>query len=105
MAVSQHILAAEQHLQLGMRAMLADGAQTLPWIFIQKAQAGVISRAAPAFQRMIADLIQLFQNRQHIADRHPGGNQGLVRVTKYHFGNSNFFISHSFDMSLLNVIQ
>ena len=50
MAVAQHILSAEQHLQLGVGTVILDGAQALPRILVQKAQARVIGRAAPAFQ-------------------------------------------------------
>ena len=50
MAVTQHILSSEEHLELGFGHVFAQNTQTIPRIFIQKAQAGVKSGAAPAFQ-------------------------------------------------------
>ena len=46
--VAQDVLAAEQHLQLGVGQALAQLAQALPGVFVQKAQAGVEGGAAPA---------------------------------------------------------
>ncbi len=66
MAVAQHILAAEQHLEFCIRTILADNPQPFPWIFVQKAKAGIIRGAAPAFQGMKTDFIKFPQNRQHI---------------------------------------
>ena len=48
--VAQNVLAAEQHLQLRVLHVLADGAQALPRIFVQKAHAGVKGSTAPALQ-------------------------------------------------------
>ena len=89
MAVPQHILSTEEHLQLGLGAFFADGAQPLPWVLIQKAQAGVESGAAPAFQRMIPHLVQQLQRGHHLVNGHPGRDQRLMRVSQHRFGNSN----------------
>ena len=59
MPIAQHILPAEEHLQLRIGALFADQAQSVPGILIQKAQAGVKSGTAPALQRMITDLVHL----------------------------------------------
>ena len=59
MPIAQHILPAEEHLQLCIGALFADQAQSVPGILIQKAQAGVKSGTAPALQRMITDLVHL----------------------------------------------
>ncbi len=48
MLIAQDVLPAQQHLQLGVGDGLAQGAQALPRILVQKAQAGVKRRAAPA---------------------------------------------------------
>ena len=59
MLVAKNVLATEQHLQLGVGHRLAQRAQTLPRVFVQETHAGVKRRAAPALQRIVADLIQL----------------------------------------------
>ena len=82
MAVAKHILTAEQHLQLGVGAMLLDGAQTRPRVFIQKAETGVIGRAAPALEGIVTDFVELIENRQHFLGGHSCRNQGLVRVAQ-----------------------
>ena len=46
--VAQDVLAAEQHLQLGVGQALFQGAQALPGVFVQKAHAHVEGGAAPA---------------------------------------------------------
>lgn len=81
---------AEQHLQLRIRAFLTQSAQALPRILVQEAEAGIIRCAAPALQRIEADLIQFFQNRKHVRKRHAGRKQRLVRVAQNQFGNANF---------------
>ena len=87
MTVAQHILAAEQHLQLRVGAHLTDGAESVPRILVEEAQAGVERCAAPALQRMEADLVHLLQNGNHVANRHSCCNQRLVRVTQHRLGN------------------
>ena len=47
-SVAQDVLAAEQHLQLGVGQALFQGAQALPGVFVQKAHAHVEGGAAPA---------------------------------------------------------
>ena len=47
--VAQQVLPAQQHLQARVRHQLAEGAQTLPGIFVEEADAGVEGGPAPAF--------------------------------------------------------
>ena len=90
--VAQNVLAAEQHLQLRVLHVLADGAQALPRILFQKAHAGVKGSTAPALQRVVADGIQLLQRRQHVLDGHAGGRLRLVGVTQDGIGDQQGFI-------------
>ena len=80
--VAQYVLAAKQHLQLGIGQGFPQLAQTLPGILIQKAQAGVKSCSAPAFQRIIADLVQLRADGQHFFNAHARSRLALVRVAQ-----------------------
>ncbi len=88
--VAKQVLATQQHLQAGVRQRLAQGAQTLPGIFFQKAHAGVKGRAAPDFQRPVADLIQLVADRQHVFGTQTGRQQRLVGVAQDGIGNGDF---------------
>ena len=93
--IAQHILAAEQHLQLGVGAHLANGTQALPRILVEEAEAGVKRRAAPALQRIETDLIQLLKNGKHVLNRHSCRNQRLVRITQHGLGNPDFLCHNS----------
>jgi hypothetical protein len=48
-AVSQNVLAAQQHLQLGFGHHRLDAPQSIPWIFSKVAHAYVERRTAPDF--------------------------------------------------------
>ena len=98
--VAQNVLAAEQHLQLGVLHMLADGAQALPRILVQEAHAGVEGGAAPAFHREVIDLVHLGQDRTHLVHGHAGSQQGLVRITQDHFGHFDRLFRHGCHLSL-----
>ena len=80
--VSQQVLTTQQHLQLGLRGQLLDGAQTLPGIFIQETHADIEGSAAPALQGPISDIIQDRQCRDHVLDPHTGRGLGLVGITQ-----------------------
>ena len=95
--IAQHILTTEQHLQLGVGHVLFQRTQTLPGILVEKPQAGIKGRTAPALDGVITHLIQLFQNRQHLSSGHTGCDQGLVCVTEHGF--RNLYFSHIFHHS------
>ena len=98
--VAQHILAAEQHLQLLMRQFFAQDAQAFPRIFIEEADAGVKGGAAPAFNGEIRDLVHLGQDRAHLIHRHTGCEQRLVCIAQNDLGNFNRFLSQCHSPSL-----
>ena len=87
--VAQQVLAAQQHLQLGVGQRLAQLAQPLPRVFVQEAQARVVGRAAPALQRVVANLVQHFAGRQHLIGTHPGRGLRLVAVAQDGIRNLN----------------
>ena len=94
-AVAQHILAAEQHLQLLVGQLLAQDAQALPGVLVQEADAAVEGRAAPALHREVVDLVHFRQDGTHLIHGHPGGQQGLVGVAQDHFGDLDGLFGHS----------
>ena len=90
-AVAKQVLAAEQHLQLGVLEAFSEDSQPLPGIFLQETQAGVKSSSAPALDRVVSDTIQLINDGEHLFCGHSGGDQGLMRVTQNSIRDFNGF--------------
>ncbi|MDF2490680.1 MAG: hypothetical protein K0S77_3302, partial [Pseudomonas sp.] len=80
--VAEQVLPAQEHLQTGVGQGGAQLAQALPRVFLEEAYASVEGRAAPDFQRPIADLVELFADRQHVLGAHARGEQGLVGIAQ-----------------------
>ena len=99
-AVAQHVLAAEQHLQLLVGQLLAQDAQTLPGVLIEEADAAVEGRTAPALDGEVRDLVHLGQDGTHIVHRHTGGQQGLVGIAQDDFRDLDGLFSHCCHLSL-----
>ena len=93
-AVAQHVLAAEQHLQLLVGQLLAQDAQTLPGVLIEEADAAIKGSAAPALDREVRDLIHFGQDGTHLIHRHTGGQQRLVSITQDDFRNLDRLFGH-----------
>ena len=89
-AVPQQVLAAKQHLQLGVFHVLPDCAQALPRVFPEITQAGVKGRTSPALDRMITGLVDGVQDAGEILNRQAGRHQRLVGVAQDGFRNMNF---------------
>ena len=89
MLVAEDVLTTEQHLQLRVGHRLAQRTQTLPRILVQEAHAGVKRRASPAFQRIVANLIQLVRDRQHFIQTHTGSRLGLMRIAQNGIGDQH----------------
>ena len=94
-AVAQHVLAAEQHLQLLVGQLPAQDAQPVPRVLVQKADAAVEGRAAPALHREVGDLIHFGQDGTHLIHGHAGGQQGLMGVPQDHLGDLDGLFGHS----------
>ena len=92
--VAQHILAAEQHLQLLMRQFLAQDAQTLPRILVQEADAAVERSTAPALHGEVVDLVHFGQDGAHLVHGHTGSQQRLVRITQDDLGHLDRLFCH-----------
>ena len=99
-AVAQHILAAEQHLQLLMGQLLAQDAQALPRVFVQEADAAVKGSAAPALHGEIVNLIHLRQDGTHLIHRHAGSQQRLMGIAQDNLGNLDRLFGHDCHLSL-----
>ena len=87
MAVAQHVLAAEKHLELGLFAVVADGAEPLPRVLVEESQTTVKGSAAPALERIVAYLVHLVEYGEHLFGRHAGGYEGLVSVAQGGLGH------------------
>ena len=88
-AIAEQVLAAQEHLQTGVGQRRLEQAQALPRVFLEEAHTGVEGRAAPDFQRPVANLIELGADRQHVFGAHAGGDQRLVGVTQDGVGDKN----------------
>ena len=97
-AISEDILTAEKHLELCIFNLISYLAESFPRVLIEEAQAGIKCGAAPCFKRIVADLVHLFENGEHLLRRHSCGDERLVSVTQDCFANFNF--SHDFILSL-----
>ena len=78
--VADEVLPAREHGKRRIGRVRLDGAQTLPGVLVQKAQAGVERRPAPRLDGPVADAVHLRQDRQHVADLHTGGPEALLTV-------------------------
>ncbi len=88
-AVAEQVLAAEQHLQRGLRHGLFELAQADPGVLAEEADAGVKGGAAPAFKGPVARVIEGGRNGEHIVEAQAGGEKGLVGVAQDDIGNGN----------------
>ena len=80
--VAQQVLAPQEHLQARIGHQLAKRAQPLPRVFIEEADAGIVSRPAPAFHAPETGLIDVLAGPDHVFGRHPRGEQALVTVAE-----------------------
>jgi hypothetical protein len=85
--VAEQVLPAQQHLQARVGQQAAEGAQALPGVFVEKADAGVEGGAAPAFHRPVAGLVDVLAGGQHVLQRHAGGQQALVGIPQGQLGD------------------
>ena len=88
--VAQNVLAAQQHLKLGVGNSGADLAQTLPGILIQVAQADVEGGAAPAFDGIVAGLIDGSEHGFELFEGQTGCDQRLICITQHSLHKLNF---------------
>ena len=88
-AVAEEVLAAEQHLQGGLRHGLFELAQADPGVLAEEADAGVKGGAAPAFKGPVARVVELSGDGEHIVEAQAGGEKGLVGVAQDDIGNGN----------------
>src|SRR5262249_31496863 len=65
-AIAEQILAAEKHLEPSVRHEFAKGTQALPGILVEEADAGIISRPAPALRTPVTGPVDVLTNRRHV---------------------------------------
>ena len=93
MAISQNILASEQHLKFCIFKSVSQLSQSVPRIFLQETKGCVKCGAAPALYGMIAYLVHLVHDGQHLFGCHSGSDQGLMCVTQHCLGNTDRFFN------------
>ena len=100
--IAQDVLAAQQHLQLGVGHLLANLPQPLPGVLLQVAQADVEGGSTPDLGGIVAGLVDGLQNGLKFAVGQAGSDQGLVRVAQDGFGKTYFSsLAHVFSTSKL----
>ena len=80
MLVAHKVLAAGEHRERRVGAVLLDGAEALPGVLVQETQARVERRSSPRLDGPVADLVHLRQDRKHVPYRHARGPQRLLTV-------------------------
>ena len=81
MLVANQILPAREHRKRRVRGVRLYGAQALPRILVEEAEARIERCAAPSLDSPIPYSVHLRQNRQHVANLHARGPQALLAVT------------------------
>ena len=81
-AVAEQVLAAQQHLQLGVLDAGANGAQALPRVLVQVAQAAVERGTAPDLEGLEAALVERLEDGEHVLDGHARGDLTLLAVAQ-----------------------
>jgi hypothetical protein len=87
--VSDQVLAAEQHLELGIGHGGTEGAEPFPGILFEEAEARVEGGATPDLERPIADSVKLLGDRQHVFRPHARGQERLMAVAQGNIGNQD----------------
>ncbi len=88
--IANHILSAQKHLEARPGHRRAQFAQSLPGVFFEKPQTGVESRAAPGFQRPVANFVEPGGDRQHVFGAHARCDQALMRVAQHGLHDLDF---------------
>ena len=73
--VAHEVLTPQQHLERGAPAVVLDGAQPLPRVLVEEAQAGVEGGPAPASSEWKPTRVHRAQDRHDVADAHAGRPQ------------------------------
>ena len=90
--VAEDVLPAKEHLEPGVGHMLLYGANPVPGALAQVAHARIESRAAPALDRPVADLVELLEDWRHVLRAHAGRQERLVRVAQDGVGDFELFV-------------
>ena len=96
MLVAENVLTAKKHLQGRLGARLLYPAQSLPRILAQKAHADVERRAAPAFKRVKARVVDLGSDFKNIVGTHACSPKRLMGVAQCRVGNTDFLSRNFF---------
>ena len=89
MLIPKQILTPQQHLKLGVGHSLAHIAQSLPGVLVQKSEAYVKHRTAPALDGIIARLIHSGEYVGKFRVRQTRSDKRLVCVAQNRLGKLN----------------
>ena len=71
---------AEKHLNGSFFEMTFKNSESFPRVFVQKSHAGVESRPAPRFERIISYLVELIEYGKHLVESHSRCRLRLMSV-------------------------
>ncbi|TKS64418.1 MAG: hypothetical protein EWM73_00498 [Nitrospira sp.] len=98
--ISDQVLPAEQHLELGIGHGGTQRAEPFPGILLEEAQACVESGATPDLERPIADRVELLGDGQHVLRPHARGQERLMAVAQGDIGDQDGFARRRLDRQL-----
>ncbi len=93
-AVTDQVLAAEEHLQRRLGRPFFHLAQAVPRVFVQETDGHVERGAAPDLQRVEAGLVHVADDIQDVIGSHAGGKKRLVAVAKGQVGDFQWLSRH-----------
>jgi len=86
-AVSDQVLATEEHLDAGVRKALLQAAEALPGVLGDIPDAGVEGRAPPRLDRPEACLVEQAGKGEHVLSPESSGNERLMGVPQGSIGD------------------
>src|ERR1035437_7482324 len=86
-AITDQILATEQHLERGVRHQFLESAHSFPRVFVKKTGSDIKSSATPDFYGIKSSFVHFRGNGDHILRTHTCCKQRLVSITKGQIGN------------------
>ena len=92
MLVAENVLTAEKHLQRSLFADLLDLPKPLPRILAQKTHTDVECRPAPAFERVVAGIVDRLGDFKDIVGAHARRPKRLVRVAQRRVGYTDIYL-------------
>ena len=90
MAIAEEILRSKQHLKGRLGQRLLQKPQPIPRILTEITNTRIKGCPTPTFKGPKTNRVQLLTDGQHVINAKAGCQQGLVRISQHHIGNTQF---------------